>query len=147
MRRLDLLYQVALASVFFGLGVGLVAFIPLGWPLVLTVVVFALAQAVFMPVSTTIVSHLGAVELRGRYMGVWTLVWTGGSAMGPLLGGLALAALGPSVACLVIIAAGLGGAGFYALLRLWMAPAVTSQPGPSLTPAQAASVPESPTGA
>jgi MFS family permease len=117
LRRFDLLYQVALASILFGVGVGLVAFVPLGLPLLLTVAAFALAQALFVPVSTTIVSHLGSVELRGRYMGVWTLVWTAGaSALGPLLGGLLLAGLGPRGSCLLVVALGLAGAGLYSLL-------------------------------
>ena len=118
LRRLDPLYQVALASLLFGMGVGLVAFVPLGWALLVTVAALALAQALFVPLSTTIVSHLASAELRGRYMGVWTLVWmAGASALGPLLGGLMLAALGPRGSCYLVIALGIAGAGLYAVLR------------------------------
>ncbi len=118
LRRLDPLYPVALGSLLFGLGIGLGAFVPLGWPLLVTVGAFSLAQAVYNPLATAAVSHMASAELRGRYMGAWTLVWTGGaSAMGPLLGGLMLATLGPHLSCSIIIIMGLAGAGLYLLLR------------------------------
>ena len=118
LRRLDPLYQVALGSLLFGLGIGLGAFVPLGWPLVATVAAFSLAQAIYNPLATTVVSHMASADLRGSYMGVWTLFWTGGaSALGPLLGGLMLASLGPQKSGGLLIAIGLTGAGLYALLR------------------------------
>jgi MFS family permease len=118
LRRLDPLHQVAFASLLFGLGVGLVAFVPLGWPLLVTVAALALAQALFGPLSTAIVSRLASADLRGRYMGVWTLVWmTGATALGPLLGGLMLATLGPRGSCVLVIALSLAAAGLYAWLR------------------------------
>ena len=91
MRRLDPLHAVAVASLLFGMGMGLAAFVPLGWPLVATVGVLSVAMAMYSPMATTAVSHMAPAELRGRYMGAWTLLWTaGGSALGPLLGGALL---------------------------------------------------------
>ena len=117
-RRLDPLHAVAIASVLYGAGMGLAAFVPLGWPLVVTVGVLGVAMALFSPLATTAVSHMAAPELRGRYMGTWTLVWTGGgSALAPLLGGLVLAALGPQAMCAALLALGGGGAVLYAVLR------------------------------
>jgi MFS family permease len=117
-RRLDPLHAVALASVLYGLGMGLAAFVPLGWPLVVTVGMLSLAMALFSPLATTAVSQLAAPELRGRYMGTWTLVWTGGgSALAPLFGGLLLAALGPQAMCAALLAIGAVGAVLYAMLR------------------------------
>jgi len=113
-RRVDPLYPVALASLLFGCGIGLAAFVPFGWPLLVTVTALALASALFAPLSTTFVSHLAQAELRGRYMGTWTLVWTAGAcALGPLLGGALLALLGPEGTCGVIITLGLSGAFLY----------------------------------
>ena len=71
----------------------------------------------FIPFSSTIVSHLAPAELRGRYMGFWTLVYMGGYAIGPLLGGWALDALGGRGAFVTIAAAGLLGAALFPLLR------------------------------
>ena len=63
------------------------------------------------------VSHLAPAALRGRYMGSWTLVYMGGYALGPLLGGWALDALGGRGAFAVVAAAGLLGALLFPLLR------------------------------
>ncbi len=89
-----------------------------GWPLLVTVAALALAQALFVPLSTAIVSHLASAELRGRYMGVWTLVWTAGaSALGPAARRPHAGTLGPRGSCDLVIALGSAGAGLYAVLR------------------------------
>ena len=119
-RRLDPLIPVALGSLLFGLGIGLAGFVPIGWPLLVTVMALSLALALFSPLSTTVVSRMAQAEVRGRYMGAWTLVWTGGgSALGPLLGGAMLAALGPRGSSAVIIAFGIAGAALFTVLRGW----------------------------
>jgi MFS family permease len=117
-KRLDPMYQVALASVLFGCGMGLCAFMPAAWPLLVTIAALGLAQAIFGPVTSTIVAHLAPVELRGRYMGAWTFVWMAGQgSLGPIFGGLMLAYLGVHVTYGVIVAMGLVGAALYPLLR------------------------------
>lgn len=117
-KRFDSMFGVAAASLLFGLGVGLVAFVPAGWPLLAAIVLFSLAQALFGPVTSTIVADMAAVDLRGRYMGAWTLVWIGGQgSLGPILGGVLLDGLGPHASYGLIIALGLAGACLYPLLR------------------------------
>jgi MFS family permease len=37
------------------------------------------------PVSSSVVTEMAPVELRGRYVAVWTLVWTFGLSLGPVL--------------------------------------------------------------
>ena len=65
-----------------------------------------------------IVARLAPVEIRGRYMGAWTLVWTAGQAsLEPIFGGLLLTRLGPHVTYGAVILLGLVGAGLYPLLR------------------------------
>ena len=117
-KRFDPMYQVALASLLFGCGVGLTAFVPASWPLLLTIAALSLAQALFGPVTSAIVARLAPVEIRGRYMGAWTLVWQAGQgSLGPIFGGLVLARLGPHVTFGAIVAMGLAGACLYPLLR------------------------------
>ena len=117
-KRLDPMYQVAVASVLFGCGIGLSAFMPAAWPLLVTIAALGLAQAIFGPVTSTIVAHLAPVELRGRYMGAWTFVWMAGQgSLGPIFGGLLLAHFGFHVTYLVIVGLGLAGACLYPLLR------------------------------
>jgi MFS family permease len=117
LRRVPALYAVGVGSLLFGVGMGLAAFVPLGWPLVTTVAVLSVAMAMFSPMAVTAVSHMAAPELRGRYMGSWTLLWTGGgSALGPLLGGVVLATLGAEVMGALLLALGAGGALLYVVL-------------------------------
>ena len=138
-RGLDPMFQVALASMLFGLGVGLTAFVPAAWPLLLTIAALALAQALFGPVTSAIVAHLAPVEIRGRYMGAWTFVWTAGQgSLGPIVGGLLLARIGPRPTYVLILAMGLVGAGLYPLLRTRpagdRARPTPAAPGPAAAP-------------
>ena len=117
-KRLDPMFQIALASALFGLGLGLTAFVPAGALLMLTMATLALAQALFGPVSSSIVAGMADVEVRGRYMGAWTLIWSAGQqAIGPMLGGVLFDRLGAHGTYGLIIAVGLTGACLYPLLR------------------------------
>ena len=117
-KRFDPMFGVAAASVLFGLGIGLVAFLPAGWPLLAAIVLFSLAQALFGPVTSTIVADMAEVDLRGRYMGAWTLVWIAGQgSLGPILGGVLFDGLGSHASYGLIIGLGLAGAALYPLLR------------------------------
>jgi MFS family permease len=125
-KRFDPMYQVALASLLFGCGVGLTALVPASWPLLLTIAALSLAQALFGPVTSAIVARLAPAEIRGRYMGAWTLVWQAGQgSLGPIFGGLALARLGPHVTFGAIVVMGLAGACLYPMLRATTAKTVT----------------------
>jgi MFS family permease len=91
--RRDLMLAMALSCLAQGVGIGAAAFVP--WPATLIcIAAIALGIVVMIPIASTVVSRLAPVELRGRYMGVWTLIYMGGYAIGPLLGGWALDALG-----------------------------------------------------
>jgi MFS family permease len=68
---------------------------------------------------------MAPTELRGRYMGVWTLVYLGGYGLGPLCGGFAMDALGARSAFVVVAAAGLLGAALFPLMRRRRRPDVT----------------------
>ena len=117
-KRFDSMFGVAAASLLFGLGIGLVAFLPAGWPLLVAIVLFSLAQALFGPVTSTIIAGMAEVDLRGRYMGAWTLVWIAGQgSLGPILGGMMLDRLGPHASYGLIILLGLAGMCLYPLLR------------------------------
>jgi len=113
--RRDHMLLMALGSLCIGLGLGGSAFAPWPWTLAF-VALISFGIVLFIPFSSTIVSHLAPAALRGRYMGVWTLVYMGGYAIGPLFGGWALDALGGRGAFLVIAGAGVLGAALFALL-------------------------------
>ena len=116
LRKGDRMLLLALASSSSGLGMGAAAFV--AWPAtLLCVVAISFGIVLLIPISSTVVSHLAPVRLRGRYMGVWTLVYMGGYALGPLVGGWALDALGGRGAFVAIAASGLVGAALFVLLR------------------------------
>ena len=126
-KRFDPMYQVALASLLFGCGVGLTAFVPASWPLLVTIASLSIAQALFGPVTSAIVARLAPLDIRGRYMGAWTLVWQGGQgSLGPIFGGLLLARLGPHVTYGAIVVMGLAGACLYPTLRAARSAAVAA---------------------
>src|SRR5450759_2347863 len=114
--RFDHMLLLALASLCIGIGTGAAAFVP--WPFTFAcVIVISFGIVLFIPISSTVVSHLAPTALRGRYMGSWTMVYIGGYALGPLLGGWAIDALGGRGAFAVVAAAGLLGALLFPLLR------------------------------
>ena len=118
LRDRDHMLLLSLACAAQGLGMGLAAFVPWPWTLA-CVVSISVGVVLLIPITSTVVSRLAPAELRGRYMGAWTLVYMGGYALGPLLGGWALDALGGRDAYVAIAAAGLLGAALFPLLRGW----------------------------
>ncbi len=114
--RGDLMLAMTISCVAQGVGIGAAAFVPWPWTLV-CIAAIALGIVLMIPIASTVVSRLAPVELRGRYMGVWTLIYMGGYAIGPLLGGWALDALGGRVSFAITAAVCLLGAVLFPLLR------------------------------
>ena len=118
LRHANPAWLLAAASALEGAGLALAAFAPRGVATAAAVIVVSLGTSLLVPVATTVVSYLAPARLRGRYMGVWTLVWTGGIALGPIFGGVAMDRLGGRGAYGIVLAVGLGGAVLYALLAV-----------------------------
>ncbi len=136
LRRVDQLRLMAVASACMGIGLGVAAFV--AWPATLAcVLVISVGVVLFAPISSTIVSTLAPPELRGRYMGAWTLVWMGGYALGPLIGGWLLDALGGRAAFAVNMAACLVGAALFVALQRAFAAAGAAERHGGLAPEEA----------
>jgi len=118
LRERDPLILLAGASMLLGIGLGAAPLVQQSWMTYILMVVISLGVVLLMPVSSTVVAALAPLSLRGRYMSVWTIVYLGGSALGPIFGGHAIASLGPRGAFVVVGIAGLGGAALFPLLRL-----------------------------
>ena len=116
LQRHDRLRLVALASALLGVGIGAAAFLAAGWPLFALMIVFSLGEIVFVPLSTSIAMGCATEAERGRYMGVWSIVWVGGQALAPLLTGAAMDRLGGRPAWALIMVAGFVGAALYVAL-------------------------------
>ena len=114
--RRDHMLLMTLSCIALAAGVGSAPFLP--WPgTLVSMVLISLGIVLLIPIASTVVSRLAPVELRGRYMGAWTLVYMAGYAVGPLLGGWALDALGGRLAFAVVAVACLAGAALFPLLR------------------------------
>ena len=128
--RRDLMLLLSLSCVAQGAGIGAAAFVP--WPATLAcIAAIALGIVLLIPIGSTVVSRLAPVELRGRYMGVWTLTYMGGYAMGPLLGGWALDSLGGRVSFALTAAVCALGALLFPVLRRSVRARVRASEGPT----------------
>lgn len=111
---------LAIATALLATGIGGSAFAGPLWSLVLLIVVMSVGETLLSPVASAEVSDLAPEAVRGRYMGVWTIVWNGGAALGPAFGGWAMDAFGGRQAFAILLVEGLVGAGlFLALAPGW----------------------------
>lgn len=115
-RGFDKLALLSLASVCLGIGLAGAAFAPRGIATAACILLVSAGSMLLVPIAPALVSQMAPPELRGRYMGTWTLVWMTGAALAPIFGGMALDHLGRD-AYLVILAVCLLGALAFALLR------------------------------
>jgi MFS family permease len=107
---------LAVSSGLLGLGIGGSAFAVSLLSLVVLVAVMSLGEVLLSPVASAEVSDFAPEAVRGRYMGVWTVVWSGGAALGPAFGGWAMDALGGREAFAIFLFVGLLGAALFAML-------------------------------
>jgi MFS family permease len=78
---------LAVGSLFYALGAGSVAW---GWnfPTFLTsMVILTIGELLLVPTATTLTANLAPPEMRGRYMGVYSLTWGIALGIGPVVGG------------------------------------------------------------
>ncbi|HYR29363.1 MAG TPA: MFS transporter [Thermoanaerobaculia bacterium] len=96
----------ALTGVGFAL-TGLATSVPL---LALTVVIWTLGEMIYAPVTGAYVTTLAPERYRGRYMGLWHLMWSAGMLIGPITG-TALFAYNQKLFWLACLAMGFAAAG------------------------------------
>lgn len=87
-RRYRPLMVVALGSLFYGIGVGSIALGASFGAFLASMVVVTIGEMVMVPTSTAFAANLAPVEMRGRYMGIYTITWEISSGIGPVIGGL-----------------------------------------------------------
>lgn len=79
---------MAVGALFYGLGVGSVAW---GWgfpTFLVSMIVMTIGELMIMPTGTTLTANLAPADMRGRYMGIYSLTWRVGYGIGPVIGGL-----------------------------------------------------------
>jgi len=79
---------LAVGAMFYALGVGSVALGRGFWYFVTSMVIMSTGELIMTPTATALTATLAPLEKRGRYMGIYSLVWPVGSGIGPIVGGL-----------------------------------------------------------
>ena len=116
LRRRNRMILLAISSALLAVGLGGSAFAGPLWSLVILIVVLSVGETLLSPVASAEVSDLAPEAVRGRYMGVWTVVWNGGAALGPAFGGWAMDTFGGREAFIALLVVGMIGAVGFALL-------------------------------
>ena len=98
---------VALASMVSGFGFMLTDYAYTAWGFRLTVMVWTMGEMMAMPLVAAIVADLAPLSLRARYMGVYTISYSGANMIAAPIGGMILVHYGGSVLWSTCFALGL----------------------------------------
>ncbi len=82
------LSMLTLGAFIYALGVGSVSLGNGFWGFLLSFVIVSIGELIAMPIATTYAANLAPAMMRGRYMGMFTLVQGLASSIAPVLGGL-----------------------------------------------------------
>jgi predicted MFS family arabinose efflux permease len=88
-------WMMALGALFYGLGVGSVALGRGFWGFWASMVIVTCGELILMPTAATYAANLAPVDMRGRYMSIYSLAWTAAFATGPVVGGFLNDNFGP----------------------------------------------------
>jgi MFS family permease len=89
--------MMALGTVFYAIGFGMIGFISAYALFLLTSVVITIGEMILMPTSQALAANFAPVEMRGRYMAVFGLSWAIPSMIGPGAGGWILDNYNPNL--------------------------------------------------
>jgi MFS family permease len=87
--------MLVLGAAFYGAALLLVAFGRGFWVFWLCMVIATVGEMIVVPTSTTTAAAMAPMEMRGRYMSLYTLTNGIGTGIGPLLGGVLSDSFGP----------------------------------------------------
>jgi MFS family permease len=79
--------MMALGAFIYAIGVGSIAFATSFWGFLTSMVVITCGELILVPTATTYVANIAPPDMRGRYMGIFTLCWGVATGIGPVLGG------------------------------------------------------------
>ena len=87
-KRFPSLPVMAVGALVYGLGVGSVALGQGFTAFLLSMIVMTVGELILVPTGTTLAANLSPSDMRGRYMGVYSLTWALGFGVGPVIGGV-----------------------------------------------------------
>jgi MFS family permease len=89
--------MMALGTVFYAIGFGMLGFISAYLLFLLASVVITIGEMILMPTSQALAANFAPVEMRGRYMAVYGLCWAIPSTIGPGAAGYILDNFNPNL--------------------------------------------------
>ncbi len=107
--------MMTLGALFYGFAVTGVAVGTGFWAFWLCMVIATVGEMILLPTSTNYVSNLAPEDKRARYMSLFTVTWSIGTALGPLIGGILGDWISPSATWIGTGLLGFAGAGFFLL--------------------------------
>lgn len=117
-RRYAPLPVLAVGSVFYALGVGMVGLSAGFFGFWLAMVILTVGEMMMIPTSTALTANLAPADMRGRYMSVYALTWGLGFGIGPVVGGVLNDNLAPAaIWAFGALVGGLAAAAFFMLSR------------------------------
>lgn len=99
--------SLALAALCVGFGFGLNAFAGALAGFALSVALWTMGEIIMAPVNSSIVADLSPADMRGRYQGAFSLIWSMGVTLGPWLSGKVITATSTRTLWLGCIGVGL----------------------------------------
>ncbi len=87
---------MAVGTLFYGLGVGSIAFATGFWGFLVSMVIVTIGELMVIPTASTYTANRAPEIMRGRYMSMLALTMGAGSMVGPLLGGFLNDTFSPS---------------------------------------------------
>ena len=87
---------MAVGTLFYGLGVGSIAFATGFWGFLVSMVIVTIGELMVIPTASSFTANRASETMRGRYMSMLALTMGAGSMVGPLLGGFLNDTFNPS---------------------------------------------------
>jgi MFS family permease len=120
--RYPALPVLATGSLFYALGVGSVALGRSFFAFWSSMVVLTIGEMIMIPTSTALTANLAPADMRGRYMGIYSLAWGIGVGVSPVFGGFLNDAIAPVAIWYFGLTTGLLGAFGFVLLNRTIPP-------------------------
>ncbi|OQA43703.1 MAG: Multidrug resistance protein MdtH [Chloroflexi bacterium ADurb.Bin325] len=124
-QRYPALPVLTLGGILYAIGTGSVALGRGFWAFWLSMVVMTVGELLLVPTATALAANMAPADMRGRYMGVYSLGWGVASGIGPVIGGMLNDTIAPAATWLAGLGFGLLSAAGYA----WMGLRRSASPG------------------
>jgi MFS family permease len=89
--------MMALGTLFYMVGFSMFGLVSFYWLFALAIVIITVGEMIVMPTSSTLAINFAPIEMRGRYMAIFELIWMLPAAVGPGAAGLVLDNLNPNL--------------------------------------------------